>query len=271
MIGAVVLHFRNWPQVANTIRDLMAQTVQLDIVVVDNASRDGSVERIRTAFPHLHVVEASTNGGYAAGMNLGRSYLDTNALLLVTHDVELGKDAVHHMAQDLVGDVGLVGPILYRCGSAEVWSSGGRVSDDYRPTHDTDVPARPREAEWIDGACMLMTAEAFDSVGGFDEGFFMYFEELDFALRLRRAGWRIVCEPAAVGSQAPGVLPRVLYYRNWLRFVSRNMGHAATSRAALLTVKLALADIQLRQFNRAGKRFASLIAYLLRLPARWLL
>src|SRR4051812_38833226 len=72
ILTAVVLHYRNWPLVADTIRSLRAQTVPVPVVLVDNASGDGSVDGITKEFPGMRVVQSPVNGGYAAGMNLGR-------------------------------------------------------------------------------------------------------------------------------------------------------------------------------------------------------
>src|SRR5438552_12985576 len=93
--------------------------------------------------------------------------------------------------------------------------------------HDGDATAlhvddEPLEVQWLDGACLLVRRTVFDGVGLFDDGFFLYYEETDFAARASRAGWRIECVPRAVVSQRPGRLPRALWVRNRLRFLWRN-------------------------------------------------
>lgn len=270
-ITAVVLHYRNWPDVAEVIRHLQAQTEPLEIVLVDNASGDGSIERIRAQFPELDILESPVNGGYAAGMNLGRRHTHSDAILLLTHDVLLEPTAVEQLATRLKGRTGAVGPLLMRADrSDEVWSAGGYIGEDMIPGHHTDHPSGPRTVEWIDGACMLVSAQAFDEVGPIDEGYFLYFEEVDFACRLREKAWTIECEPSAVARQTPGQLPQVLYRRNWLRFVSRNMGPGAAFRAGLWTMKRAVGALLPRDLKRAVRLVAGLLAYALRLPPKWL-
>jgi hypothetical protein len=82
--------------------------------------------------------------------------------------------------------------------------------------------AGPREADWLDGSCLLLRAETVAALGPIDEGYFLYFEELDYFVRMRQAGWRIECEPRARAWQEPGSKPSYLWARNRLRFLARN-------------------------------------------------
>src|SRR5207247_2101301 len=117
-IGAVVLHYRSWPGIQATLERVLDQgRVPDDVILVDNCSNDGSVDRIRAAFPQLEIFELERNGGYAAGMNAGiRTLLakGTDAMLLLTHDCELQSDALGILADrlDARSDLGAVGPLL---------------------------------------------------------------------------------------------------------------------------------------------------------------
>jgi len=275
LIGAVVLHHRNWPGVAKTIESLRGQTTTVDVVLVDNASSDGSVDRIRAAFPDLRVVESATNGGYAVGMNLGVQHLaPSKAVLFVTHEVILAPDAVARMAQQLVGSVGMVGPLLRRLSDPDrVWSSGGWVGgDDLTPYNRQDVPDDTRSCEWIDGSCMLVERRLLDEVGPIDEGYFLYFEEVDLAFRARAAGWEVVCEPSARAQQEPNRPPPVLFTRNWLRFLARHRGGKAAMRTSLRWAKRSAVGLVLGDDRkRALLRLAGITAFYLRVPPRRLL
>lgn len=268
---AIVLHYQNWPGVAETIVSLRSQTLPVPIVLVDNASADGSLRQIRLAFPDLNVVVAEENRGYAAGMNLGCRHASGGNLLLVTHDVVMSPDALELMSRAAVGDVGLVGPLLYyRHGHTEVFSSGGFIGQDGLLDHHKDVPTVARDVEWVDGACMLIRAEALSAVGSIDEGYFMYFEEADLAANLRRAGWRIRCVPEARVWQQPGAVPPALFTRNWLRFLSRNVDHS-TVRSALVIVKgRLLRALRARRFRRAFLLTWGVIGFVMRVPPRFL-
>jgi N-acetylglucosaminyl-diphospho-decaprenol L-rhamnosyltransferase len=90
------------------------------------------------------------------------------------------------------------------------------------------VRSGPSDVDWVSGSCMLVRRAAFDQVGGFDPGYFMYFEELDFCLRLARAGWRVVLEPQAVavhhigGSTSSAPYRKVInHHRSAVRFYRR--------------------------------------------------
>ena len=268
---AIVLHYQNWPGVTDTIESLRSQTVPVSIVLVDNASADGSLERIRFAFPDLDVLVADANRGYAAGMNLGCRHGVGENLLLVTHDVVMASDAIERMSRAVVGDVGLVGPLLYyRHGSDEVFSSGGFVARDGLLDHHKDVPTAARDVDWVDGACMLVRREALSAVGSIDEGYFMYFEEADLAARLRRAGWRVRCVPDAHAWQQPGAVPPALFIRNWLRFLTRNGDRDAVRSALMMIEGRFVRALRSRRFRRALLLTWGVIGFAVRVPPRFL-
>ena len=87
-----------------------------------------------------------------------------------------------------------------------------------------DWPPGARSVAWIDGAAMLVRRHVHAQLGGFDEGYFLYDEELEFALRARRAGWLVECLPEAQAWQEPGMTPPYLETRNRLRLLARNHG-----------------------------------------------
>lgn len=268
---AIVLHYQHWPGVADTIRSLRSQTMPVSILLVDNASADGSVEQIRLAFPDLKIAVADANRGYAAGMNLGCRYAAEGNLLLVTHDVVLASDAIEQMSRAVVGDVGLVGPLLYYLYDRdEIFSSGGFVAQSGVLDHHKDVPSCVRDADWVDGACMLVRGEALSDVGPIDEGYFLYFEEADFAANLRRAGWRVRCVPDAHAWQQPAAVPIALFTRNWLRFLTRN-GDRSSMRSALIIIWCRLSQaLRHRRFRRALLLSWGVIGFALGIPPRFL-
>ncbi len=238
-LGTVVLHYRHWPDVRATLDALFCQVrVPEEITLVDNRSDDGSLEAIRDAFPHLHVVESAANGGYAAGMNLGiRSLLQrgVDANLLLTHDCVLAPNAVAVLANRLESApaVGAVGPLLgFRSDRERVYSAGGMID---RSTWETDqivspgavvqwVGRSPHQVDWLDGAAILLRSEAIREAGPLSTAYFMYFEESEYLLRLRRRGWVVECVPQAIAWQEPqmSTFPLDFRIRNRLRFLARN-------------------------------------------------
>jgi len=235
-VGAVVLHYRFWPEVRATLNALLSQSRPPDrVVVVDNRSDDGSVIRLRESFPGVEVIEAPANLGYGAGMNLGMRHLMSggmDAVLLLTHECRLAPDALDAMVARLEEQqkVGAVGPLLaYRSQPTVVYSAGGQIDRrTWRQSHlreprlVAEWAARPpREAEWLDGAAVLLRSEAAREVGALDEDYFMYFEETEYLLRVGRRGWAVECVPAAIAWQEPGQKPQYIWLRNRLRFLAR--------------------------------------------------
>jgi N-acetylglucosaminyl-diphospho-decaprenol L-rhamnosyltransferase len=236
-IGAVVLHYRRWPDVRRCLDALNEQTISPDeVVVVDNASGDGSASLVGNAYPWARLVEAAENLGYGAGMNLGISALSgrNDAVLLLTHECVLAPDALEILRARMRADpqIGALGPLIgFRHHPDRVYSAGGWIEPTTWNTHhfhfreliDVDAwsDAEPREVRWLDGSALLLRLAAFESSGPFDERFFMYFEETDLLLRLGNAGWRVECVPRARAWQEPGPKPTYLWTRNRLRFLAR--------------------------------------------------
>jgi GT2 family glycosyltransferase len=235
-VGAGIVHYRFWPGVRRTLDALLAQTRPAnDIVVIENGSGDGSAQSIRDAYPDVDVVALSQNRGPIAGMNLVFDVLlerKADAILLLTHETLLARDALDALVARLVEDdpVGVVGPLLgYRSRPDDLWSAGGVIDPHSWDTdHMLDPPRisqwkgrRPHIVDWLDGACLLYRTEAVRTAGRLHEQFFMFFDEADYQLRLKSLGWRSECVPAAVAWQEPGDKPPYLFTRNRLGFLAR--------------------------------------------------
>jgi GT2 family glycosyltransferase len=262
-VGCVFLHYRNWPRARVALDALLSQGVDRALVrIVDNASGDGSVDHMKAAFPDLAVVERSTNDGYGGGMNAGVSSLPpVDMLLLLTHDCVMHPSAlevlVHRLEEDRA--VGVVAPLLeQKSKPGRVFSAGGTLRGrTYQPTHLGSgrsladfAGAAPRAVEWLDGACLLVRTEAFERLGGIDERFFLYFEELDFACRVRREGWRVEVLAQAIASQEPGYQPPALWVRNRLRFLRRNYPRTVVALRVIADVRDITVGLCSRQHDR---------------------
>jgi GT2 family glycosyltransferase len=188
-----------------------------EVLVVDNGSTDGSLEWLR-AQPGVRVIALSSNLGFAAAANRGIAAVDADAVALVNTDVELSEGWLERMLGALGDGVGSVackmvssredgvlddcGDFLRRDGACEQ-RGRGRV-DDGR----WDVPGEVFSA--CAGAALYRRSAVLE-VGGFDERFFSYLEDVDLGLRLRLAGWRCAYEPAVArhwGGGSSGQLAR---------------------------------------------------------------
>ncbi len=190
-----------------------------EVIVVDNASTDGTPARVRAEFPTVRLLAETRNHGYARGNNLGIAAARGRTVLLLNPDTEMRPGALIHLLAylDAHPACGLVGPRLLNAdGSSQSsrrrFPTPGTALIESTPlqAHFPDCPPLRRyyvrdrsddvaqEVDWVTGACMLARRRALAAVGGFDPGYFMYSEELDLCRRLQRAGWRIGYMPDAV-------------------------------------------------------------------------
>jgi GT2 family glycosyltransferase len=207
---AVVLNYRTPEATIRAARSAETSYPPLaGCIVVDNASADGSVERIRRELPHVELIVAQCNLGFSGGCNLGiRAALDRGAasVLLLNSDAVLTPGAVERMVDVFEGDLstGIVGPMLRSGHTIQslgiVYSHAtGRMRHRGHGTVAADGgESSPLEVDGVSGAAMLVRREVFARVGLLAEEFFFGFEDLDFCLRARDAGFRTICARSAV-------------------------------------------------------------------------
>ncbi|MGH2905078.1 MAG: glycosyltransferase family 2 protein [Solirubrobacteraceae bacterium] len=213
----------SWNAKEHLVRCLehLARQAPHELVVVDNGSTDGSREML-SDHRDMNLVNLE-NPGFGAANNVGARLSRGRYLLLVNSDCELQDDALRILAQVLAVNprVGIVGPLL-RQPNGRIQRSAGRAPNlvtealnktmlhrviryyTYGSWNHTD----DRGVDWVCGACMMIRREVFENVGGFDERFFMFMEDVDLCKRVRDAGYevRFTAQAAAVhhggGSQA---------------------------------------------------------------------
>ena len=185
-----------------------------EVVVVDNASTDGTVEVVRRAFPEVRLLEGP-NDGYGAAANRGIAACSAPFVLLLNSDVVVRPGALRALAGYLASHphAGLAGPRLENpdgtlqrscfdfLGTARLaiektlpgrWLGGLGGWSVHYGSYD-----RPRTVPWVLGAALAIRREAFEAVGGFDPAFFLYGEEVDLCYRLWQAGWEVHYTPSA--------------------------------------------------------------------------
>jgi N-acetylglucosaminyl-diphospho-decaprenol L-rhamnosyltransferase len=197
----------------------------LEVVVVDNASRDGSAGAAAERFPEVRVVETGTNRGFAAGVNVGIRRTSAPFVFVLNPDAEVTAGTLGALAK-LARErphAGLLGPLI-RNTDGSLYPSGrtfpgvgqavahaflGPFDPDNRWTREYTMSGWDRTTErrvdWVSGSAMLLRREALDRVGMLDEGFFLYGEELDLCTRLRDAGWTVVFTPEVEVTHEGGV------------------------------------------------------------------
>jgi GT2 family glycosyltransferase len=212
-----------------------------DIIVLDNASTDGSEEAIHAAFPHVEVVQLTENLGYAGNNNVGISIAimkRADWVLILNEDVIVAPDAISKMLEiaEQEQEVGIVGPLVYHHSEPEVIQSAGGVLDTFwlsrhRGENERDIGEyiHPEDVDWVSGCAMLVRREVVEQVGALDERFFYYWEETEWCIRARRSGWRVVFTPQAKiwhkGVQRDYTpSPNITYYwtRNWFLTLAKH-------------------------------------------------
>lgn len=189
----------------------------LQVIVVDNASHDNTVQVVREIFPQATVIANSDNRGFPWGNNQGLAAATGDFLLLLNPDTEVLADALPRMVDYLHAhpDVGMVGPqLLHPDGSVQssrrhfptlpviflesTWLDKLAPRKLLRYYYAQEKPDHiTQDVDWLYGAAMLTRRTVVEQVGGMDEGFFMYSEELDWCKRIKTAGWRVVYLPEA--------------------------------------------------------------------------
>jgi GT2 family glycosyltransferase len=182
----------------------------LRILLVDNGSHDGSVEAIRTSFPQIEVLPLESNIGFARGNNIGiRHALSHGAdqIMLLNNDTTIDPQAISRMSRILQSssEIGIVVPkILYYAKPTRIWYAGGKLSFwtgtiRHLGIREEDSGAFENrfDTDFATGCCFLTRRSVFTTVGLLDETYYMYTEDADWSLRVRRAGFRIVFEPQA--------------------------------------------------------------------------
>ncbi|WP_254780922.1 glycosyltransferase family 2 protein [Modestobacter sp. DSM 44400] len=224
-----------------------ATTQPVDVVLADNGSTDGSPERAAAENPHVRLLPTGGNIGYGAAANAGLADVHEGWALVANPDVRFESGSVDELlaAAERWPRAATVGPAI-RTPEGELYPSARDL-----PALGTGIghalfgwvwPANPwtaryrrereapreRPAGWLSGSCFLVDLAAFHSVGGFDPGYFMYFEDVDLAERLGHRGWLHVYVPSAVvvheGGHATRREPhrmRRVHHTSALRYLSR--------------------------------------------------
>lgn len=235
----IVVHHKNFPRVLETLACLVADGVRRDrILLIDNSEDADAGRRLEESVHPDTGVIFTKNAGYAAAVNHGlricRERWDESlfAVGVLTHDVHFAPGTLDQLRAGLSASptIGAVGPVLWD--EHGVWSAGGALTRALGiPYHVRNVPAVASPCDWLDGAFNLYRWEALRD-HFLDEAYFLYFEEVDFHLHLKRRGYEVVCVPDAGANQHSSGIPPRLHGRNLPMFLEKQ-GHQATVALAI--------------------------------------
>ncbi|MDG2308653.1 MAG: glycosyltransferase family 2 protein [Candidatus Binatia bacterium] len=236
-MSVVVVNWNGGTEVVECIRTVFAQSRPADeVIIVDNASTDGSREAIESTFPTARLVRSETNRGFGGGVNLGVKAATSEWLALLNSDAMADPRWLEEMLHSVRASErfgmgackiyldrqgGILDKVGHRIGiDGQNFGCGHGLPDDGRYDERSEVA-------WPDGCASLWRRDVFNQVGGVDEEFFAYADDADLGIRFRLAGWKCALAPTALvehhhsqtlGAYSPAKLFLVERNRIWLTF-----------------------------------------------------
>ena len=228
VISTIVVNYNAGHFLRGCINSLLDCPLEIEIIVVDNASTDESLATL-AGLPDVRIIKNPVNVGFATACNVGARVASTPYLLFLNPDCTFEKEMLTILFETLRTNkhAGMVGGLLVNLDGSE--QAGGRraIPTPWRSfvrafglarfenrwpslfldfhLHNQPLPDGPIEVEAISGACMMVKREAVQDVGEWDEGYFLHCEDLDWCMRFRLKGWKILFVPAAQITHALGV------------------------------------------------------------------
>jgi GT2 family glycosyltransferase len=238
----VIVNFNAGSFLADAVESVLRSPSVAHIYVVDNSSTDGSLDLIRQRHDErLNIIRNTANLGFATACNIGLARGPCENLLVLNPDCQVREGAIDRLLTVLRSTerVGMVGPLLLNADGSE--QAGGRRKLPtpwlvfgqtmgrlnrlfpsrfrYFLLHQEPLPERPIEVEAISGACMMVRREMIADIGPLDEEYFLHCEDLDWCMRARQRGWKVLFVPDAKVVHHKGVSSRarrltVEYYKH---------------------------------------------------------
>jgi GT2 family glycosyltransferase len=244
LVITVILNTNRREDTLETLASLERSTYERHhVIVLDNASQDGSVEAIRQKHPDVQIIELTQNRGYAGNNNIGiEAAIKQGAdwILVLNEDTSIDPACLLELVQVGQSDtqVGILGPMVYHYDEPQViQSAGGLLAAGWDSKHlghnelDQGQYSRSHQVDYISGCAILVRRDVITDLGMLDERFFYYFEETEWCLRASRASWKVIHVPHAriwhKGVQRhykPGA--NVTYYKTRNKFLMLSKHHA---------------------------------------------
>jgi len=217
-LSIIILNYKTRGLLKECLKGIKMVQPKLDyeIIVVDNASGDGTAQMMQENFPEIKFIASDKNLGYAKGNNLGIKVASGRYVMIMNPDIIVFSDVLEKLVQflDTRQDVGIVGPKLLNPDKSLQYSCY-RFPDFWEPVYrrtplgrfdfakkkldnylmkDFDHNAR-REVDWLLGGCLLIRKKALDDVGFLDERYFAYFDDVDLCRSMWEKKWKVVYDP----------------------------------------------------------------------------
>lgn len=258
MVSIIVLSYNTKELLRQCLTSIFAHVrgVEFEVIVVDNASRDGSGEMVRQQFKQVCLIVNSKNLGFSRGNNIGVDHAKGKYLLFLNSDTEVTDSTIAAMIDLLERDkrIGIAGGFLDSLDKARQQRCFGKFynlplvvlmvfgGDRFVRLKHTDIA---EEVDWVSGGFMLIRHDLFKKLGGFDEHFFMYVEDMDLCWRAKKMGYKTYFyPPARVLHKGQGSSSRefavVHIYRGLLYFYQKHRSYGAYLTLKVLLIAKAL-------------------------------
>lgn len=179
-----------------------------EVIVVDNGSNDNSLEKFRSNFPEVTLLSNKENMGFTGGNNTGIQYAldkDKDLIMLLNNDTVVTKEFATILVKRLSNslDIGAIQPkIMYNQERDIIWNAGGILNEFFLLTKPIGLDEKdkgqydePREIDWVTGCCFLVRSNVVKEIGLLDQKFFIYYEDSDWSLKIRKRGYKLWYEP----------------------------------------------------------------------------
>jgi len=233
------------------------QQISFEVIVVDSASTDDTVQVIQQRYPHVTLLAQTENVGFTRGNNIGLEAATGRHLLLLNPDTVVLGDALAEMVRylDANPDVGIIGPhTLNTDGTVQstqrrfptvklayyesTWLQRYAPSDLLDEYYMNDMPVMGTyDVDWVQGSALMMRRAVYEEIGGMDEGFVMYSEELDLCHRAKNAGWRVIFLGTAQiihhggkSSEQASARKHILFQQSKIRYFRKYYGDRVAQR-----------------------------------------
>lgn len=239
MVSIVILNFNGGDDILECLRSIVSWRKSEQVLVVDNGSSDNSLKEIKQKFKKVEIIENKKNLGFSVGNNEGiKKGLKDGAdfIILLNQDVVCEYNFIPGLLQRIKNkpDIGILSPVVkfFKKGR-EYYDYGGKINPFTLKTYHLNMTYKPkswsRELDFVNGCSMFIKREVFETVGFLNEDYFFGYEDVDFCLRAKKAGFKVsVCGSEEIihkGSRAIGFLSSDwIYYwsRNYLLFIKKN-------------------------------------------------
>lgn len=201
LVYIILLNYKGYEDTTACIRSLRKiEYADYKIVVVDNCSGDGSYEKLKEENKDCVCILSPENNGFSAGNNIGIRYAfqhGADFVLMLNNDTEVKEDFLAKMVEASDGKTVVTPSIYYYSEPNEIWYADGRINFN-RCTVSNGDDHESKYCDYASGCCLLIPRKVYEAVGDWAEEYFMYYEDMDYSLRVNNGGFKIFYEKDAV-------------------------------------------------------------------------